>query len=817
MPPGNGKVTLLRQDGSRLDATPEQAEKLKLLGYREEAPEELHTAAGASAEEDYYTTTGQQIATAGEGLLRGASVGTSDYLFSDDETGKRAEYNPGIAAATEIGGAIAAEFVPGVNLLAPSALIGRGARAAVAGERLGAKAIRGAIEGGAFGGAMAADHAYISGDPVTSEAVLHGIGWGTLFGGGLAGAGAALGARGAKNLAAGAVQEAEAGALAGAAGRAEGAEASLAVREAELAGERAQLYKAEQAARAGGKRFEAAPGSYQAVAEPAYAGLKTEARRVSSELKSSIETTEAILGNNRRELARLGITGTTEVGSMGRARLEVQAAFNRFSKALNKSGFSEDKLKKAVEVYEGTVAKAAEKAGIAVTGSGKQALMELAQAKVLQKELKSFPHTAESFAKMSDKRAEDLFATLGSATKLSNYSNIAPALEGQANALQEALGLQPNGVDGLRAAWNAARKAVKAERTTAKFADIKMQRAELGVRAADLQAERATLAAEKAKAPATEPYQPGIVKKGVASAVGFGAYKATAMATGHPLMALGAGAKARNAVLNFGAPKTPALLAARNATLGRIKQAVGRFEMKAGKVATVVGPKLSPLAVRLDGSHDTSTKDLQQLAYNRISEVASAAPHVKDTLYRGLEPILQEQPELGPAMHQAGVASFEALRSIMPTDPGVVSGLKSIWKPSRLQASVMSQQLEVWQDPVGAAESILSTGVHDPIRVKALKEFAPAVFQHLRVEMLGRITQPGFLDGMNYRDQVALGTMLEIPIHSSMRPEFIAASQQLHVSRNEPLPSPAIPGSTNGGRPAADTPGATAAQISTSR
>lgn len=194
-----------------------------------------------------------------------------------------------------------------------------------------------------------------------------------------------------------------------------------------------------------------------------------------------------------------------------------------------------------------------------------------------------------------------------------------------------------------------------------------------------------------------------------------------------------------------------------------------------------------------------------------------AQTHVKDTLFRAIEPIAIEQPELGPALHEAGVQAFNAALGMLPADPGVVSRLKSIWRPSALQAAVMSRQLSVFQDPVGAAEEMLDQGVFDPIRVKALKEIAPPIFQAMRDEMIQRIQEPGFLDSMSYREQVALGALIDIPIHSSMKPEYIAASQALHFTRNQPLPTPAMPGNTNGGRPAGDTPGATAAQITTSR
>lgn len=799
--------TLIRQDGTTLRVSPEEAEKLKLLGYREETQEETSGRLESEAREEYYTSGSQKVATALEGVARGFSMGASDFLLGSEETSQRAKYNPGTAMATEILGALPEG--------GPLSLVAKGAKAVVPGTKLAAKTLRGAIEGGAFGGAMAADHAHLEGDPITAEAVLHGIGWGSLFGGGLSAMGGLVAARGEAKIASGAKLEAEAGAYTAGAESVLNRESSFALREAELAGERAAISKAEAQAKSGGVRYEVAPGTYAAIAEPAYATFKAEAREVSKRMKNSISTVEALMSNNRRKIAELGFADTLGADALGKARIELAVAARKVSKAMNAKGFNGEELKRLIYNYEQVAGKVARKAGLTATDEGRQALMEYAQAKVIQRELKKFPHTAEQFAGMSPKRAEDLFASLGELKKMSNHSEMGAALEAQANAFQEALGVSPGGIDGLRAAWNASRKALKAEKTVAKMADFKQKRIELAIKEADLKMERAKFAAEKAVEP--PKVEPGLGRKIVGNIAGYGAYKGmVTIAPQHPIMALGVAGKIRNKVMNFGIPKTPELIAARNASLGRIKQAVGKYQVKAGNAVNRVAPKLSPLAIRLDGTVDSSTKNVQQLAYNRIQEFASAVPHIKDTMYAAIEPIAIEQPKLGPALHQASLASFNSMRSLLPADPGVVSGLKPIWKPSALQAAVMSRQLEVWQDPVGAAEEMLSTNIYDPIRVKTLKQVAPAIFQQLRVEMLGRIEEPGFLDSMDYRAQVSLGSLLEIPIHSSMRPEFIAASQQLHTNRNQPLPTPASAGA-GGSRSPADTPGATPAQISTAR
>lgn len=745
MPP---KITVTRPDGTTLDVEAAQAKKLEALGYKVQSADEAVDKAATTAYDDYYSSTKQKVFTGIEGAARGVTLGASDYLLGSNETAERARTNPGIATATEIAGAVAPELIPGLNLVAPSALVGRGARAVVRGEGLAARVGRGVLEGGAFGGAAAADHAYLAGDPVTASAVLHGIGWGSLFGAGAATVGSIVRARGMRNIASGGAQEAEAVAAAAQA------------------------------------KATAVPGAFTLATEPAFVTMRTEAKRLSTDIAESLKTTDAILSGNRKKMAQLGLERTMTEGDLGTVRQEVQKAYTRVSKAMNKKGFDPEKLQERIHEYEQVVGKIADKAGLSKTGSGAGALQEMAQMKVLQRELARFPASSEAFAKMNAQRAENLFASMEAAKKLSKWPTLGPQLEEAANQMQTAMGLSPNGIDGLRAAWNAGKKTVKAERVSASV-------------------------------PAPHSAEPSIPRKVVAAAAGYATFKAGSM-TGHPFVALGAANKVRSGILNFGNPKTPELIAAHNQTIGRIKQAVGKVQVKTGNSMGVVGARISPLSLKLDGTVDTSTKDPSKLAYNRIMDFAQAAPSIKDTLFRAIEPIAVEQPELGPALHNAGIQAFQAAMGMLPSDPGVVSGLKSIWKPSSLQAAVMSRQLSVFQDPVGAAEDMLTQGIFDPIRVKALKEIAPPIYQQMKDELIMKIQEPGFLDSMNYREQVALGSLMDIPIHSSMKPEYIAASQALHFTRNQPLPTPPIQQSTNGGRPSGEG-GSTAAQITTSR
>jgi len=196
-----GNKTLIRSDGSTVTVPEAEAGKLLTLGYKEQTPVQEMEAGISRGIENFYTTPDQQVTTAIEGLYSGATVGLSDLLGSDDSI-ERARYNPGTRLATEVIGSLAPLAPGGLGKaldFTPAGLLERGAIKAGEAIGQGSKVIstmsRTAIEGAGFGAGSALTTAQLNGDPVTSEAILAGMGWGALFGGGLGALGAGVEAK----------------------------------------------------------------------------------------------------------------------------------------------------------------------------------------------------------------------------------------------------------------------------------------------------------------------------------------------------------------------------------------------------------------------------------------------------------------------------------------------------------------------------------------------------------------------------------------------------------------------------------------------
>lgn len=178
-----------------------------------------------------YSTAGQTALGAGEAVVRGASLNTSDIasgLISPEyaaEARKRQEALGGLGTGLEVLGAAVPTLLTGgtgaaakggvtaAMRLTPAALVARGAEAggalvrsglgkeaATAGGRILQAAIplaaEGAIEGAVSGATQAAGQAALEGTPITAEKVIAGAGenalWGGIMGGGIGAAGRAL-------------------------------------------------------------------------------------------------------------------------------------------------------------------------------------------------------------------------------------------------------------------------------------------------------------------------------------------------------------------------------------------------------------------------------------------------------------------------------------------------------------------------------------------------------------------------------------------------------------------------------------------------
>jgi hypothetical protein len=813
MPP---KSRLVRPDGSIFEIEPEKAAQFEALGYRPMEMEELVQEQGAIGQDNYWSSGSQKLATAAEGLASGLTVGLSDAVldaFGAEDFKTRGQYNPGTRLASEIVGGLL-PLVPGASALkfAPAGALmnfaGRTGKAATA-SRVGQVAAAGAIEGAGVGAGSALSEAIIQGDPITTEAIAAGIGWGAFFGGGLGALAGKAGSVIESRAAAQAASEAQAAATSDAWRGFRSSvddingELNRAIKQAS-----SSLDNAKAELKLGGRQFDDAKRAYKAVNELGAEmsqdvvgrakGAVDEAKDIRNGLFNQVPDS---LGLEFKANKKAGIAAFKDMqralAAKDYAALEkAQKKFSEHVANINSdldtlatrdhgrlalegslpspgavtpfkagSGAFEPMHIESVRPFEDMTLKGADRAFKEITSLAKASAG-----------LRAMPSTMDDFAKMTAVRAEKLFGSADALMKTSTpeFAGARDAFKQGLETLQESFGLKIDGPPAtqLRGLWEAARESSQRATTDT------VARASKGV----------------------VPW----LQRQASFAMGREFAKRAPEGSFNKSFAYGAGR-----ALTMG------LVGLKSAVVGSISKAALEW---APRAAAKLGPRvgrIEPLATRLNGMEDAGTTDRKALMTARSAEIREAAGSVRDTLYKHVAPLAEAHPELASAMHAHGVKRFEFILNKLPKDPGMAfSRLQTLWKPDNVATEKFSRYYEVFQNPVAVVQEILKTGRVLPEWAEGLREMDPALFTHLRVEMLNKLSDPAVMGKLSYPEQVSMGMLLDLPLHSTMTPRFVATQQQMFEERNQKLPMPPQPGASNGGRPpgAANSKGASPAQ-----
>lgn len=811
---------LIRPDGSRLRVGDADAEKLLTLGYREEQGSEALSRDIAAGYEEHYTTPGQKALTALEGLASGATVGLIDPLLEDEATQERARYNPGLRLGTELVGGIAA---PGLGELKATAKIAKylpsamlSAKAAQVGEKVGRGSkilgtmARGAVEGAGIGAGQAITSATLTGDPVTAESVMAGMGWGAVWGGGLAGLGGGI------------------------ANRMEARAARKAEREAErlAAPTRAEIVAESNLQRAQGdahiqkfvkEGLEEHNAAQRALEEANY----THVREAVQDAVGQIKVAGKVADDAMLDFKKLNHSQTkiynqlvNDPAMFSMTRAEAKAFEKQYiaAKAAAQAGDYEKmvnhltKFKEHMVAVEQKVAPffSAEKvlgqadelighAQLRVEQATK-AVQDVTQMEAIRASLSRFPKTAEEFIALKPKTVEEISAAVDSLHKLKSaeMAGVQAAVGDAVQALSGNLGVKVEGSVGQQI--GALHRVVK-EARSARGKEI-ISAARQGERVWEQVRKR-----EDALGLARGNHDYAKMKESASPTGGRAPWAVRHIAGSWASQKLGPVGYVLGSSLVSG------LVGLKGAILGAITEKANKWVPKAARGVEKYSARVEPLAMRLDGMEDEK-KSREELLRRRAKEITEAAPAVRDTLYRSLEPLAIGHPELAVALHKHGVARFQFLLEKMPKDPGLAfSNLKSLWKPDPIAAEKFARYYEVFHDPVSVMTRALATGKITMEAADGLKNMNPELYSYMRAAMLYRVADPEVLGKMKYADQVHLGMLLDIPMHSTMDPRFIVAQQQMYTERNQPLEmNPRIQPGGGAGRPSGPGPNATSAQ-----
>lgn len=815
-----GNKTLIRHDGSTVTVPEADADKLLTLGYREQTPTQEMEAGIAQGIENYYTTPGQQVKTALEGGLSGLSLGLTDLAFGSEESSERARYNPGLRLGSELVGGLL-PLAPGLGALTkftPMGALTRGAEMAseaIGGGKVAQAATRSAIEGAGIGGGSALTQAQLNGDPITAEAVGAGMGWGALFAGGLGAIGGGLQSRYEGKAAARLAEEESRFANIGAEERtvAERAEAQAKVHSVVMEGMKERTATVRAMEEAHYSRFS---GAIQDAAATLKQGVKA-AEEVTKDLNfTSLGMSQRKIYSQLADNLNLSyVRSEARAFEKSFAEAKLAAEQGNYEKMINRLEKFQDNMA-TIETKLGgpkmfssekVVGQAQDLIGLAKQrlDSSVAAAEELTAHTATQATLAGFPKTAKEFVGMTPERVEKLSAAIDNLGKLKSaeLDSIKAAVSDAVGNLESNLGMKMEGSPGQRmqGIWRAMKEGARAD---AKLVKNLGKEGNLLWGKANEAADKYSLAKMGGDTERHAFAKKGFGSRSFETFMRYNVGKSFAQKMGTPGYLLGSGL-------------VSGLVSLKGAILGTIAEQAEKWLPRAGKAMQKYGSRVEPLMTRLDGQEDEKKRSRKELMEARSKEIAEAAPGVRDTLYKSIGSVAAEHPEFAAQLHGQSVARFQFLLSKLPKDPGLAfSNLKSMWKPDDVATEKFARYYEVFHDPVGVMVRSLKTGQITMEAAEGLKEMNPELWQTLRVNLLDRLSDPKVTKHMTYSDQVHMGMLLGIPLHSSMNPQFISSQQQMYTERNQPLEmNPRIQPGGGAGRPSGPGPAATSAQRTT--
>jgi hypothetical protein len=737
-------MPVIIRNGNPVTVTDEEAAQLtRLSGNELETPVAALQRARTTAEEEYYTSGGQQVIAGVEGLASGATIGLSDLILADDETRARARHNPGIRLGSELVGAIAPALISGgtgtaasIAKMTPSALAARagGAASKALGRGLPtALAVEGAIQGAG----SAAARATLNNDPLTIEAVISGAGMG-----GLLGAGVGVLSRGAAKAGVGAERRLAQADL-------EAAQATLSRRSPSLV-------------------------SASATADELVRAAKRSMKTINTEVKTGISAQMRTLERSGSEIATKAMsaplaTKSVVAKSMASAKssmAKAQAAFkaNNVDEALTHINAYTDALNTA-----GTALGSATPIPHHVIKSTES----LADISTLSK----MPNTPAKWAGVSSEYIPRLRRALEPAgdeldgLRADLADRLRESLTDSGIAAGTTLDDLATGLGGLKDHARASFKKVAG----GEIASHKREEGFLGFlkRSASQAAARGASAAARGRGGgavlSSLAYQSGSGLMGLLASEFIGLRAAAVQHVDQVIAAVG--------------PRAARALRRVGPVSENLRRSVMDSEEPAGRPKNATN---------------------RELAKERMDEMARLAPQINDIAYSAVEPVMGASPEVALAMSQRLVSNFQHMFSAAPRDPGGTHvGLKSGWLPSETQALTMASVMEAVMAPMDALDRMLQ-GDGDPAAAEALWACYPSLMEEAASRLVEKL--PELQDKTDLATRAALSTAFRVPLDGLLTQQSIVALQATFGPPAPQQMGPPSPGNSNpkpNGRPPA--------------
>lgn len=257
------------------------------------------------------------------------------------------------------------------------------------------------------------------------------------------------------------------------------------------------------------------------------------------------------------------------------------------------------------------------------------------------------------------------------------------------------------------------------------------------------------------------------------------------------------------------------MMAARKTLAESAHDFLVKFGQKTAQLSKNLQPLNSYLGTSILTGERGSSKDIRDMALERIKEIDHVQTYANDASYTAVQGLGGMPNDIGYKLHTALVGAIGYMGSQAPRDPGLTNNLFSnTWKPSYAEALKFASVIEAVLSPMQAISRLIA-GQGTTQAADALWTVYPATMGRMAE---GLASGAASFQNVTREQSSALGRLFRIPLNGFQTPQVLSGLQ----SQFTPTPNegPGVPPSkrpTGGapGRPAAisNTPNPTLTKI----
>lgn len=191
-------------------------------------------------------------------------------------------------------------------------------------------------------------------------------------------------------------------------------------------------------------------------------------------------------------------------------------------------------------------------------------------------------------------------------------------------------------------------------------------------------------------------------------------------------------------------------------------------------------------------------KEAFQNIRDNITELATNSDKLFDSLSRGTYKLNAHAPEIGAYASTTATRAINFLFDKMPKDPNgtALMPFDRPYEPSSMELAKFERYVQAVENPMSVLDEA-QNGTLTQEHVEALKAVYPVIYGEIRSKVYDEIATHGKEFKVPYNRKIQLGTLLDLPLDTSLNPTFIAAMQNSFLPTEQSSAAPPVSASKN--------------------